>query len=88
MKPDQVNVLAMTMARNCQQVIDALETGFTRQIVGNVFQANLIDRIDDDVTVIHLVTVPNFDVRTSPDTNAAPDSSPSNSLTKALCEDH
>jgi hypothetical protein len=40
------------------------------------------------VTVIHLVTVPNFDVRTSPDTNAAPDSSPSNSLTKALCEDH
>jgi hypothetical protein len=87
-EPDQVNVVAAAVARDSQQVIDALETRFTREIVSNVFPSDLIDGIDDDVAVVHLVAIPDLDVRTGPDSDAAPDSSPADSLTQSLCEDH
>src|SRR4051812_26778746 len=70
---NQVHPAALTVLRDRQQIVDALEAGLARQVVGNVFLPNRLDRLDHDVAVVHLVAAAGLDVRTRPDANAAPD---------------
>ena len=88
MKPNQVHVVAAAVSCDAQQIIHALEPRLTGQIVGDVVEGNRRNRIHDDVAVVHLVTTTDLDVRTSPDANAASDSSAPDSLAKAFGEYH
>ena len=88
MEPNQVGLLAVAMPRDRQQIIDACESRFARQIISDVVDLDRRDRVHDDVTVVHLVATVHLDVRASPDANAAPDSPPSDTLTEMLRENH
>ena len=88
MKPNQVHVVATAVFCDSEQVIHALESRFTSQIVRDIGDANWINRIDDDVPVVHLVAATDPYVGARPDTNAAPDSPAPNFFAEAFGEDH
>lgn len=88
MEPNQVHLVAAAVPCHLQQIIDAFEPRFARQIVCDVPDGNRRNRIDDDLAVVHLVTTADLYVGSLPDANAAPDSPPSNSLAKAFGEHH
>ena len=88
MEPNQVHLVAAAVSCDSQQFIHALEPRFTGQIVRNFGKRNRRNRIHDDVALVHLVTTTHLYVGTSPDANAASDSPPPDSLTKAFGEHH
>ena len=88
MEANQVDVVVAPMSGNAQQVIYVLEPRFTRQIVCDVSEGDWLDRIHDDVAIVHRIPTTDFDMRARPDANAASDSSASDSLAKAFGEDH
>jgi len=88
MKPDQIHVLAAAMFGNSKQVFHALEPGLSSQIVGDVRDRDGIDRIHDDVAIVHSVAAADFDVRPRPDANAASDSFAADALAKGFHEHH
>lgn len=88
MEPNHVHVVAPAVLRQVQQVIDAVKPGFTGQIVGHVGEGDRLNRIHDDVAVVHPVAAADFHVGSRPDANAAPDSAAPNSFAKALGKLH
>jgi hypothetical protein len=88
MAPNQGHVVAAAVSCHSQQIIHALEPRFTRQIVGDVGDANRRNRIHHDVPVVHPVTPTDFYVGAGPDANAAPDSPATNSLANSFGEEH
>src|SRR5207247_8675524 len=69
-KPNQVDILAAAVFCDLQEIVNAFEPRFTRQIVSDVANGYRIDRIDDDVALVHGVAAAHFDVRTRPDADA------------------
>lgn len=88
MKPNQVDVIAAPMLCDPEQIIYAFEPRFTSQIVRHIFESNLLNRVNDDITLIHWVTTTHLHVRVFPDANAALDSAVSDSIAKAFGEYH
>jgi hypothetical protein len=88
MEPNQVYFVTAAVFCDLQQIIHAFESGFTGQIVRDVFDGNLRNRIHDDVALVHSVTTTHLDMGTRPDANAASDSPAPDSLTKAFGEHH
>ena len=88
MEANQVHVPAAAMSCDSQQVIHAVEAGFTGEIVGDFRPINLHDRIDNDMAIVHRVTTADLYMRTRPDANAASDDPAEDSLSKALGERH
>ena len=88
MEPDQVHVVAAAVLCDSQQIINALEPGLAGQIVRDVAEIDLRNRIHDDVTVVHPVTTTHLYVRTRPDANAASDPAAPDSLAKTFGELH
>src|SRR5688572_8951892 len=88
MEPNQVHLVAGAVSCDSQQIIHALESRFTRQIVRDVGDGNRRNRIHDDVALVHPVTTTNLYMGTRPDANAASDSSAPDSLAKAFGEHH
>jgi hypothetical protein len=88
MESNQVHLVATAVPCDSQQIIDALESRLSRQVVGNVADGDRGNRIHDDVTVVHLVTTTHLDVGALPNANAASDPPASDSLTKAFGEFH
>jgi hypothetical protein len=88
MEANQVHVVAAAVFCDSQQIIHALETRFTGQIVSDVGDGDRLDRVHDDVALVHLVAATHLDMRTRPDANAAPDSAAPDSVAKAFGEDH
>jgi hypothetical protein len=87
-EPDQVHVVAAAVFCDSEQVLDALEPRFTGQIVGDVCQVNRRNRVHHDVAIVHRITTTDFDMRTHPDANAAPDPPSPDSLPKTFSEHH
>src|SRR5262249_43279275 len=87
-EPNQVHVVAAAMFCDAQQIVDALEPGFTGEIVRDVLDSHRLNRIDDDVAVVHRITTAHLDVRTRPDANGASDPPAPDSLAKAFREHH
>ena len=58
------------------------------QIVGDVLAPDRVDRVDDDVAVIHRVAAADLDMRLLPDADAASDPSALDPVAKLLGEDH
>src|SRR5947199_9624652 len=88
MEPNQVHLVAAAVSCDSQQIIHALESRFTGQIVGDVGDGNRRNRIHDDMAVVHPVTTTHLDMWTRPDANAASDSSAPMSLAKSFAEHH
>src|SRR5262245_38159002 len=85
---NQVDVVAATMPGDAQQVVHAVEARLASQTVGNVGERDRLNRIDDDVAVVHRVTATHPDMRAHPDANAASDSPAPDSLAEVLAEHH
>src|SRR6267378_707566 len=88
MEPNQVHVVAAAVSCDSQQIIHALESRFTGQIVRHVGEGNRRNRIHDDVAVVHPVTTAHLYMGTRPDANTASDSPAPDSLAKAFGEHH
>jgi len=88
MKPDQIHVSAAAVFGDSEQIFHAREPRFTSELVGDVRHRNGIDRVHDDVAIVHLVTASDFDMRPGPDANAASDSAAADALAKRFREQH
>ena len=76
------------MLRDFQQVVHAVEPGFTSQVVGYVAHPNLCNRVDHDMPAVHGVTAAYFHMRVHPDANGATDPPAANPFAKLPCEHH
>jgi hypothetical protein len=85
---NQVNVLALSVLRDLQQIDDAQETRLSRQLWSNLKKANRLDGIYLDLTFLHAVAGAHLCVRTRPDSDAACDFATTYSLAKTLGEYH
>jgi len=87
-EPNQVHLVAAAVSCDLQQISDGGEPRFTCQIVRDVGDGNLRNRIHDNMALIHLVTTTYLYTRTLPDANAACDSPDPDSHAKAFGEHH
>jgi len=87
-EPDQIDVLALAVLRDLEEVDHPLETRLPREVWRDVFEADRQDRIHLDLTLFHAVAVADLDVGTHPYADAARDFAAPNSLAQALGEDH
>jgi hypothetical protein len=87
-EPNQVDLLAATVLRGCEEIVHAVKPGLTRQIVGDVGELNRLDRIDDDVAVVHRVAPADFHLQARPDADGAADSAAADAFAQAPREDH
>lgn len=88
MEPDQIDVLALTVLRDLEEVDHTLETRLSRQLWSDIPEADLQDRIHLDLTLFHAVAVADLDMGTHPYSDAASDFAATNSIAQALGEDH
>lgn len=88
MEPDQVNILALAMPRELQQIGDARKTRLPRQLWRDVRHADELDGIDFDLTVVHTVPRADPDMGAGPEPDAAGDRSAADSFPKTFREDH
>jgi hypothetical protein len=87
-KANQVHLIAAAMFRRLEQILHALESRFARQIVGDVVDVHRLDRVDDDVAVVHLVAAADFHLLAGPDPDGAADPAAPDAFAKAFGEDH
>lgn len=82
MEPNEVHILTAAVLRDSQQVLHTAEPGFTREIICDVFERDRLNRVHDDVAVVHAVAAADLHVRPRPDADRAPDASAPDSLSK------
>ena len=88
MESNQVHLVADAVFCDSQQIIRALEPRFTSQIVRDVGESDLRNRIHDYVALVHRVTASYLYMGTGPDPNAAFDYPAPDSPAKAFGEYH
>jgi hypothetical protein len=87
-EPNQVDVLTTTVLGRLEQLPHTAETRLAGQIIGDIRETNSLDRIHDDLPLVHAVTTAHPDVRPHPDADAAPDAPTSNPFAKTFHEHH
>jgi hypothetical protein len=85
---DQIDILAVTMFGNLQQIDDAEEARLARQLWSDIRKTDGLDGIDLYLTFVHAIAGARFDVRTRPDSDTTGDFSATNAVAKAPGEDH
>ena len=88
MKSNQVRLVTAAVFRDGQQFSHALEPGLTREVVRDATDGDRLNRIHDDMPVVHPVPTTHLDMGLHPDANRATDSALSDALAKALGEQH
>ena len=88
MKPNQEHLIAAAMLCDSQQLLHAVEPRFSREIVGDVFEGDRLNRIHHDVPVVHWVTATNLHMRALPDPYSAPDPAAPDFFAKMFGEYH
>lgn len=88
MKPDQIDILALTVLRNLEQINEAQESRLARQGWGDIRKTDVLNRIHFDLTFFHAVPVAHYDVGAHPYSDTAGDFSSTNSLAKSLGKRH
>ena len=85
---DQVDVLSFTVPRDLQQIGEAKETGFSRELWCNLRKLDRFDGINFDLAFVH--TVPRADgyAGTTPNPNAGGNFAATDSFAQTFCEDH
>jgi len=85
---DQVDILSFTVLGNFEQIDYAQETRLARELRGDVRQADGFDRVDLDLTLLHLVTAAGGHPWTGPETDGRRDFSAPNTGAQPLGEGH
>ena len=88
MEPHEVHVLAATVPCGVEKIVNAGKARFPGEFVGHVAKLDFLDRIDDDMTVVHRVLAANLDPRAKPDAHAASNAPSANTFPEVACEDH
>ena len=88
MEPDQIDVLASTMLRDFEEIQDSKETRLAGQFRSDIREADLRDRIDFDLTLVHTVPRAHLDVWTHPYPDAASNFPSANPFAQALGKNH
>src|SRR6187549_1054922 len=66
-KPNQEDAVAAAVFGDLQQLLDALKPGLAREIVGDGFERDRLNRIHHDVPLVHRIAACNLDMRPLPD---------------------
>jgi len=85
---DQIDVLALAVLRDLEEVNHTLETRRSRQLWSDIRETDRQDRIYLDLTLLHPIAVADLYVGTHPYADAASDFAAPNSVAQALREDH
>jgi hypothetical protein len=85
---NQIDVLALAVLRDLEEVDHALETRRSRQLWSDIRETDRQDRIDLDLTLFHPVAVADLYMGTHPNADAASDFAAPNPVAQALREDH
>ena len=85
MKSDQVDILALAVFRNLEQVDQTVEAGLTRELRGDIRKPNGLNGIDFNLAFVHLIAAAHADARTHPDANAAGDAAAPNGPGSPTC---
>ena len=88
MKADQVDILALAVFRNLEQVDQTVEAGLTRELRGDIRKPKRLDGIDFNLAFVHRIPAAHPDARTHPDANAAGDVAAPHAVAKTFREDH
>jgi len=88
MEPNQVDLLALAMFRNFEEVEDPEEAGRKCELWGDIREADPFYRIHLDVALFHAIPTAHLDVRTHPDSHAARNFSATNALAQTFGEGH
>ena len=88
MKADQVDILALAVFRNLEQVDQTVEAGLTRELRGDIRKPNGLNGIDFNLAFVHRIAAAHPDARTHPDANAAGDVAAPHAVAKTFREDH
>jgi hypothetical protein len=87
-EPNQIDIFAFTVLRDFEQIDDSQKPRLSRQLWRDIRKANRFDGIDFDLTFLHRVSRADLDMGTRPDPDAASNLPLTNSLPKALRENH
>jgi hypothetical protein len=85
---DQIDVLALAVLGDLEEINDSLEARGARQVWSDVVQTDRQDRLDLDFTLFHTVSLAGRHMRAHPDADAAGDLTASDSVAQTSCEDH
>src|SRR5262249_13216504 len=85
---DQIDVLALAVLSDLQQVDDTEESGGARQLGRDIGKTDRRDRIDLNLAFFHWVARAHFDMRTHPDPDAASDLRAADAITQTLGKHH
>lgn len=85
-KSNQECLVPLAVSGDGQQFLDAGKSGLTREIVRNVALPNRLDRVDDNLALVHAVTTADFHVRARPDPDRASDSTAPDPFAKVFGE--
>ena len=88
MEPNQEDLVAGAVLGDGQKILHTVESRLARQIVGDVFQSDRLNRIHHDVPLVHGVTAADLHMRTLPDPYAASDPAAPNFFAKMFGEHH
>ena len=88
MESNQVGLVAFAVPRDLQEIVNAVESRLSGQIVRDLVDGNRCNRIHDDVPIIHRVAAAHLDMEPRPDADAASDSPAPDPLAKAFREHH
>ncbi len=84
----QVDVLAFTVFRDPHEIGDAGKAGFAREVGRDLRALYGFDGFDLDLAFVHGVAAADLDAGLDPDPNTTGNFAPTDSLSKAFCEDH
>src|SRR5439155_25620501 len=85
-EPDEIDVLALTMLRDFEEVQHAKETRLASELRSNVRETDRLDRIVFDFALVHTIPCAGLDVRMHPYPDAARDVAGTNALPLSLGE--
>jgi hypothetical protein len=85
---DQVDLFAGAVLGNFQQIEDAEESGFAREVGSDIREADGLNGIDFDFAFFHAVSSADFDAGSLPNADAACDVSATNAIAEALRKHH
>jgi hypothetical protein len=87
-EPNQIDILALSVLRDLEQIDQPQEAGLPRQLRSDIRKTDRFDRIHLDLALFHWVSAADFDVGARPYADAARDFSAANALAKPLGKHH
>src|ERR1700684_643006 len=88
MESNEIVILSLTVLRDFEQRVQIRKARLAHQFGSDIGEINGFYRIDYDLALFHGIAPAHFHMRMHPDSDAARDISPANSVAKPLGEHH